>query len=235
MRFSMQRCGLVLCFLLFVSTQAFAAERYISDVLIVTLRDSPSANSSIIGHLRSGDYMTELEELESGYIRVRLNSGVEGWLPKKYTAVGQSKDSLIAELQKRILALEEDNKMQKIKNTDLEGQVGSFQTSIDTSANREAVLQAKLVDMEKIAADAQDKYITLQDQSKGVEAIYVERNQLIQANESLTKQVTGLTNNNRELDQTKNIFWFLTGSGVLLVGWLIGRSGRKNRRSSLSL
>ncbi|MDA3822803.1 MAG: TIGR04211 family SH3 domain-containing protein [Bacteroidales bacterium] len=222
-------------FMFLFSAQAFAVDRYISDILVVTLRDDPSIKSNVIGHMRSGDYMTVLEELDSGYIQVRLSSGIEGWVPKKYTTIGKSKDRLINDLKKNIMAREEETKIYKMKNAELESQVHSAQASIDTSVVSEAKLQASVVDLEKLVAEAQNKYITLQNQSKGVEAIYTERDTLLQDNETLAKKVTVLKLNNQELDQSKNIFWFLSGSGVLLIGWLIGRTGRKSRRNSITL
>ncbi len=227
---------LCLCFLLLGSFQAWGADRFISDILVVTLRDSPSSTSNIIGHLRSGDYMTILEEKENGYLYVRVSSGIEGWVPKKYTSVGKSKNSVIRDLKKTIVRLEEINTTQKSKYEDLRTQISDYQSSIDGNATREAKQQALILDFEKQVAEAQDKYITLKDQSQGVEAVFAEREILLKDNDTLTKELTVLKIENSELDQTRNIFWFLAGAAVFLVGCIIGRSGRKSRnRSSLSL
>ena len=47
-----------------------AEERYISDTLIVSLRDIPSLRGEVISYLRSGDLLEVLEENEDGFIRV---------------------------------------------------------------------------------------------------------------------------------------------------------------------
>lgn len=226
---------LCLSFLLIGSLQAQGAERYISDVLIVTLRDAPSRTSTIIGHLRSGDYMTILEENDNGYIRVRVSTGIEGWVPKKYTAEGKSKDSLIRSLKKSIASFEQTSSTQKAVIAKMTTQINDYQSVIDNHANREAQQQARIVDLEKQVADAQDKYITLKDQSENVESIFEEKEVFRKENETLNKELTVLNMENSELDQTKNIFWFLTGSGVLLVGFILGRSGRRGKRNSLTL
>jgi SH3 domain protein len=230
-----QRFCCVLCVIVFFPSGLVAAERYVSDILVVTLRDSPSATSTPIGYLRSGDYMTVLEELDSGDIRVRTSSGLEGWLQKSYTATGKSKNSLIQDLKKDLLNLEKNSKSQKMKNAALAAQVLSLQTSTATATTSEAILQSRIVDLEKRVAEAEGKYITLKDQSQEVEAIYGERDTLLQDKEALTQEVTVLKRDNQELKKMKNIFWFLAGSGVLLLGWLLGRSARKNRRNSLTL
>lgn len=228
---------LLLILVLFVAAplQALGADRYISDVLIVTLRDAPSRTSNIIGHLRSGDYMTVLEEQDNGYLFVRVSSGIEGWVPKKYTAEGKSKDTIIKSLKSSVTSLEASNNSQKSKNSKISGQVNDYQATIDTYATREAGQQARILDLEKQVAEAQDKYITLKDQSEGVEEVFAEQQALVEKNGSLTKELTVLKMENQELDQTRNIFWFLTGAAVLLVGFILGRSGRRSRRNSLSL
>lgn len=230
-----QRFCCILCVILFFPSGSCAADRYVSDTLVVTLRDSPSATSTPIGYLRSGDYMTVLEELDSGVIRVRTSSGLEGWVKKSYTTTGKSKNSLIQDLKKDLLNLEKDSKSQKMKNATLAAQIRSLQTSTVAATTNEAILQSRIVDLEKRVAEAEDKYITLKDQSQGVEAIYGERDTLLQDKETLTQEMNVLKRDNQELKQTKNIFWFLSGAGVLLLGWLLGRSARKNRRNSLTL
>ncbi len=222
-------------FILLGSFQVQASDRYISDILIVTLRDAPSRNSNIIGHLRSGDYMKVLEENENGYIRVRVSSGNEGWVPKKYTAEGKSKDSIIKQLKLTAASFEDRKNSNKSRVADLTAQVNDYQSKIDSNATQEAKQLAHILDLEKQVAEAQDKYITLKDQSKGVEEVYSERETLLKTNEDLQQEVTVLTMENSEIDQTKNIFWFLAGAAVLLIGCVIGRSGKKSRRNSLTL
>lgn len=221
--------------LLLGSPQVQGAERYISDTLIVSLRDTPSRTSNIIGHLRSGDYMTILEEDDNGYLRVRVSSGIEGWIPKKYTSEGKSKDTLIRSLKKSIASLEEKTHSQASINSKLTTQINDYQATIDSQSTREAQKQAEIQDLKRQVTEAQDKYITLKDHSEGVEEIFAELETLRKDNESLTQKLTVLTLKNRELDQTKNIFWFLTGAGVLLMGFIIGRTGRKGRRNSLTM
>ena len=224
------------CCILFSSFQAQGAERYISDILVIMLRDGPSRTSNIVGHLRSGDYMTILsEDKENGYLHVRVSSGIEGWVPKKYTNEGKSKDTIIHNLKKSILTLKETAQSQKDKIDGMADQVNDYQSTIDVSATTEAKQQAYILDLEKQVTDAQDKYITLKDQAEGVEAAYEEKNLLQIENASLSKKLIVVEQENQELDQTKNIFWFLTGAGVLLIGFIMGRSGRKSRRNSLTL
>ncbi len=221
--------------LLLGSPQAQGAERYISDILIVSLRDAPSRTSNIIGHLRSGDYMTILEEDDNGYLRVRVSSGIEGWIPKKYTSEGKSKDTLIRSLKNIITGLEEKIASQSSINSKLMAKVNAYQATIDSKSTHEAQQQAEIKELKRQVTEAQDKYITLKDHSEGVEEIFAERETLLENNESLTQKLAVLTMENSELDQTKNIFWFLTGAGVLLMGFIVGRSGRKGRRNSLTM
>jgi SH3 domain protein len=166
---------------------------------------------------------------------VRVSSGIEGWIPKKYTSEGKSKDTVIRNLKKTILTLEKAAEKQKNKIAEMVNQVDEYQATIDMSATTEAKQQAYILDLEKQVTEAQDKYITLKEQAEGVEAVYEEKNRLFTENELMAKELAVVKIENRELDQTKNVFWFLAGAGVLLVGFIMGRSGRRSRRNSLTL
>jgi len=75
-------------------------------------------------------------------------------------------------------------------------------------------------------------YQTLQKDAKDVVNISEERKQLREANQGLTIAVTSLEDEVESLAMTGIIKWFLAGSGVLLVGIIIGFRMKSRRRQS---
>lgn len=72
---------------LFSAASLAAAEpvRYVSDELVIVVRDGASSEAPVIGSINSGTRLLLLEsDAASGYGRVRLDSGREGWVQERY-------------------------------------------------------------------------------------------------------------------------------------------------------
>jgi SH3 domain protein len=76
-------------------------------------------------------------------------------------------------------------------------------------------------------------YETLKENSQDIVEITQERDELKRTHGELSNSVERLNNDNNELKQKQTIRWFLSGSGVLLLGWILGKISRQRRRSSL--
>jgi len=64
---------------------AMAETRYITDVLVVSLRDNPSRTASILGHVRSGAPLEIIENNNDGYLLIKTAEGEQGWIQERYT------------------------------------------------------------------------------------------------------------------------------------------------------
>ena len=72
------------CVVLFLFTQAvFAQTKYVSDEFEIMLRTGQSGRHEILRQLKSGTALTVLEQGDN-YTKVRLSSGVEGWVLTRY-------------------------------------------------------------------------------------------------------------------------------------------------------
>ena len=100
--------------LMMVAATAVGQTLYVSDQLVITVRTGPSTENSIITNLVSGDVVEVLQaNAETGYTRVRIQSGVEGWVLGRYLVASPvSRDRLIiaesdlAEAQATVATLE---------------------------------------------------------------------------------------------------------------------------------
>jgi len=219
--------------LLLARPGASAAEtRYISDVLVVSLREAPAADAKLIRTLLTGTHLEVLEEIE-GYVRVRAPGGEEGWVRSQYVTRETPKAEVIARyeketerLKKKVAELEERlaASSEKARSSVQEATARLRRLEKDLKAARKEAsgLKAEL-------AEVTEKYTALQENARNVVAITEERDRLLEARERLTNEVDHLTNENRRLMRTGMIKWFLAGAGVLLVGWFAGKRSRRRR------
>lgn len=234
MRFSTLLFIILIIFTLFVSSlPATADTRYVSDELIITLRQGKSTQHKIIKTLKTG---TPLEVLEEGktYLKVRTTDGTEGYVLRQYITTAPPKaqrikelETLNSSLQKKISHLEDESS--DIKNKFATGEDTHKQVLSALNAKYEAAEQElqQTVSREQVLTE---KYNTLQAQSENVIEIAAERDQLQQQNNRLENDNSALLQRNKKLSNSRMIKWFLAGGGVFFFGWLIGKISRKKRR-----
>jgi len=87
-------------FFVFVSSAliADAKTQYMSDELVINLREGKGNEYKIIKMLRNGTPLNILEEAEQ-YLKVRTEEGLEGWVLKQYITSETPKTAVIAGLE----------------------------------------------------------------------------------------------------------------------------------------
>jgi len=201
----------VMCF----SAVGFAETRYVTDLLKLPLRTGPSTEYKILDLVKSGE---QLEVVEPGkdWSKVRLPNGKEGYVLNRYL-VGQPTSAVQLEklrskytsLRQQATALIEENSRFKEENQ-------TFKSSLDSS---ETALKKVETDYKELKAGAAE-FLTLKKKYKEVSTQLAEQTK--RAN-TLDKELSGL-------EMNQYIKWFLAGSGVLLVGFIIGFSAKRGRR-----
>ena len=79
-----------------------AETRYVSDRLEITMRSGTSTSHGIVRMLRSGTPVEVLEnDKDSGYSRVRISSGKEGWVLTRFLMSGPAARDRLADAEKR--------------------------------------------------------------------------------------------------------------------------------------
>lgn len=192
------------------SLSAVAATLYISDELTVPLRRGPS-NSHRILHagLPSGMALEVLgEDKAAGFTQVRTPTGTEGWVPTQYLA-GQpaAKDRLVA-ANRRIESLET--------------QLKSLRENFQEVRGARTVSEGRATDLSKQTEKLQTELAEVRRISATSIANYEENKQLKIDNQSLTTQVTQLTERVRQLERNTMLRWLLTGGGLVLLGLILG-------------
>ena len=207
-------CGLLLLLSLFAAA-AGAETMYVSDMLKLTLRTGPSIENKILAVIESGQQL-ELMEAGEEWSRVQLPNGQEGWVLSRYLTPNETSNVKLERLQeqhKNLTAqaaeLLEENKMLKAENEKLRAE---FET------NQEAMVKSRN-DYETLKAESAE-FLTLK--SKYTTAV----SQLTEQTDRAQKLEEQLT----QLEMNTYIKWFLAGSGVLIVGFIIGFSTKRQRR-----
>ncbi len=207
-------CGLLLLSCL-LATVAGAETMYVSDMLKLTLRTGPSTENKILAVIESGQ---QLELLESGreWSRVQLPNGKEGWVLSRYLTPDETSNFKLERLQaqhKNLTAqaaeLLEENKELKAENEKLRAEFES---------NEKEFVKAR-TDYETLKAEAAG-FLTLKSKYETAASQLAEQTARVQ---KLEEQLT-------QLEMSTYIKWFLAGSGVLVVGFLIGFSTKRQRR-----
>jgi SH3 domain protein len=201
----------VMCF----SAVGFAETRYVTDLLKLPLRTGPSTEYKILDLVKSGQ---QLEVVEPGkdWSQVRLPNGKEGYVLNRYL-VGQPTSAVqLAKLQSQYTSLRQQATALIEENNRFKEENKKFKSSLNTN---ETALSKLETDYKELKAGAAE-FLSLKKKYREVSTQLAEQTE--RAN-TLDKELSGL-------EMNQYIKWFLAGSGVLLVGFIIGFSAKRGRR-----
>jgi len=215
---------LLLIFIIVVClpTMATAARQYVTDQLVITIRETADPGSSPIGHLNTDDPVEVLAE-EGEF--AKMNAGpITGYVRTQYLTSTPPKQFTIDKLEQEVARLKkqlesyasgtEDQKQELVQLRQTNGQ-----------------LETELQEAKTKLAELQEKYQDILSSSKDLMTIIQERDQLRETNVQLAAETSSLREENESLLATGIIKWFLAGAGTLLFGWLLGKFSRKKRRA----
>ena len=202
-------------FLIIFSNAALADTMYVSDVLKLTVRDGKGTGEKIIAVVQSGQTVEVLLP-EDEWALVRLDDGKEGWVLNRYLTgkiTNNIKLKLMKKKHKNLVAQSTTLLEEKVK---LKDENKKFKTELDKVQKEAEELKMSYEALKTESAD----YINLKSKyTKTASQLseYTEKSELLE------KELTKL-----EFRQT--VRWLLTGAGVLLLGFLIGFSARRQHR-----
>ncbi len=224
---------LVLILLSFVVT-ATAAEksstgnsknkyRYVSDVLVITMRSGQSNEHRIIRTLESGE---KLRVLQSGkdYTRVKTDKGETGWVLTRYLSEEQVARVLLPPIKTRLEKLEKEN-------TELSASLKEITRERDSLK----VAAASLERLEQKHKKLLEESVRWKDEASKSGNLTEASKDLARKNATLESQIDLMMRELRSLREGNNRLWFLSGAGVILIGIVIGvmiARSRKEKKSS---
>ena len=214
---------LVLTILIVSVTTTFAADkRYVSDQLVITLREGMGNKFRVITTIKT-DTPMEVLSAQDNYLYVRLDDGKQGYVLKRYVAKKTPKTTTIATLRKEIAALEAKLAIQLDSASDSKNEVTTLQQQLLETAN---ALQVS----EDLLKTTQEQLSDLQVKAENVVLIDEDRQRLKKSMSVANKELEALRHDNAAILKTAMIKWFLAGGGVLFLGWIAGKFSRKKKR-----
>ncbi len=202
-------------FLIIFSNAALADTMYVSDVLKLTVRDGKGTGEKIIAVVQSGQTVEVLQS-EDEWALVRLDDGKEGWVLNRYLTGKITNNIKLKLLKKKHKALVAQSTTLLEEKVKLKEENKKFKTELDKVQKEAEELKMSYEALKTESAD----YINLKSKyTKTASQLseYTEKSELLE------KELTKL-----EFRQT--VRWLLTGAGVLLLGFLIGFSARRQHR-----
>jgi SH3 domain protein len=197
------------------SNFVYAETMYVSDILKLTLRTGPSTENKILAVIESGQ-MLEIIKFGDEWSQARLPNGKEGWVLSRYLTRDETNNIKLERLEAKhknltiqAAALLEENNRLKAENNKLR---------VESEANQKQMEKAQS-DYETLKTEVAE-FLTLKSRHESVAAQLAEQTERA---EKLEDQLT-------KLELSYYIKWFLAGSGVLFVGFLIGFSTKRQRR-----
>ena len=122
---------------------ANAQSWYVNVEIKSALRTGPGLERKILAFVATGDRVAEILEENEEWSHVRLASGKEGWMPKRYLTATKPSNLLLeelqgqhAELEARAARLEEENRALNAKNEQLSTNL-TTKTSAMENLNRD--------------------------------------------------------------------------------------------------
>lgn len=214
---------------------ASAETRYVSDTLVIDLREGPSSSARTLGHLRTGDSVEVLQE-QGNFLKVRTREGQVGWVAAQYTATETPKAEVIAELQAEVRRLERELvQAAELRAKQADELARLRESSADSVGGLEELLSEARRSASRTSEELEDlraRHDRFVEQSGEVLEIAKERDRLKEEHAKMASDLKRYEAERESLTRSAAIRWFLVGAGVLLIGWVLGAVShrRKGRR-----
>ena len=225
----------IVAFTVSASINSVLAEtRYVSDRLIISVRDGQDQNAAVLGYLETGAPVDILEEKED-LLKIRTEDGIEGWVRAQYIVSEKPKPLIIENLKNKIIALKKEienikNKKDSTSNA-LSESKKMYQEKIEELTEEVSINQKFAAKAKSDFIELNKKYANLLKNSGNTEKLVGEVEKLKKLNTELKTEVKSLRKDRKNPLKSNTIQSFIAGAGVLLFGFLLGGSVRKKKRA----
>jgi len=212
---------------------ALAETRYVTDQLIIIMREAPDDNAASVKSLTTDSAVNVLEET-GDYLKVRSADGKEGYVKERYITKSVPKSIQVDKLTGERDRLQQEVASQQARIKQLQAGNAAGTAEIEQELDQ---LKKDLAESRKTGDTAskelevlQKKYTTLEQSSGNVLQVVADREKLQTENDRLVKELETLQEEHTWLVQMTIAKWALTGAGILFIGWLMGKASRTRRR-----
>ena len=192
-----------------VSFSANAETIYVTDHFKIELRSGESIRNKIIKMVPSGAPLTVVGQNPStGYTKVRLKNGMEGYLLTRYTQNKPVSKWYLQQATEKLEFLQKENKAIMAEFSQLTGNNTSAVSENKSLSQERKKLSTELNNLRQTAANA----IQLKNQ----------RDQLQERVITVERELQQLKLENKSLEDSTNQDWFLYGGILAFTGIFLG-------------
>ncbi len=215
----MKRICFVLVFFLLWAPAAMGQEQtaYITDSFQVTLRTGPGVDHKIVAMIGSGQPLSLIETGEE-WSQVSLPDGRQGFVLNRFISETPPARLTLERIRSAYESLQAKDKELETSNNKLVSENRSLQDQLEKARGELAAVEAQ--------------YANLKAESSDVFSLKTRYERTAASLRESTERAQQLEAQVSELEVNRNIRWFLSGAGVLVLGFLIGFSSKKQRRKS---
>jgi SH3 domain protein len=200
---------LLLGMLLMVFSSAHAEDRWVTDEFEIMMRSGKDGKQRILRQLKSGTKVESLKiDEESGYTKVRVASGDDGWVLSRYLRSTPTS-------RLKLPAVEGQLKRSQSQRTELKNELGELKKERQS-------LQGEVAELQKSNRSLQDQVDRIAKLSAGTIEVDDQNRQLKKSLLDSEQQIDLLENDNQRLGSRSGREWFLVGGAVLALGLLLG-------------
>ena len=189
-------------------TAGYADTQYIAGVLKITLRTGPGTDHRVLTMIKTGEEVEVIDSSNPDWTRIRLTSGKEGWVMSRFltdsrpmTPAGEPAD---------------------LQNEALAGQVDELRKENDTLKKDFNHTSTELAQTRKKLAALKRTYRKKEKEVSNHIKLQARYRQSISDLAEQTRRADSLSTTIEKDRFYDKIKWFLSGAGVLLLGFLFG-------------
>lgn len=189
---------------------AMAETKYIRTIVRITLRTGPGSDNKIISMIKSGDPI-ELLESTGQWSKIRTIEGKEGWILSNL--ITAEKPSQYVPLSRASEAIPSEQQSAILaENKALEAENVRLKTALSKSEKELAQNRVSLEELKTVSADYDKVIAELSEQTEKAK-----------------------DDESQKLDPRlkQNMWWFLLGAAIILIGYIIGYNVKRPRSRPL--
>jgi len=212
----------------------FADTRYVSDELIISVRDGQNQDDNVLGYIRTGTAVDVFEE-KGRYLRIKTEDGLEGWVQTQYIISEKPNGRIVEDLRNEINDL--NKKVESSKNGQgslsdkllvtkqiYEVRIRELEQEVNINQKNTAKAKSELIELNK-------KYKKLLSNSENTNELIKKLEKSKQLDSKLKAEISNLKKGSQNPLKSSMIQPFLAGAGVLIVGFILGGLAKRRKRS----
>ena len=214
----------------------FAEKRYVSDKLVISVRDGPNQDDKVLGYIKTGTAVDVLEEKER-YLRIETENGLKGWVQTKYMISVKPSGRIIDDLRSEINELNKKIEFSKNEQASLsdkllvtkqiyEVRIRELEQELNIKQKNTSKTKNEFMELNK-------KYKKLLSNSENTDELIQKLKKSKKLDSKLKTEINNLKKDSQNMLKSGIIQPFLAGAGVFVFGFILGGLAKRQKRSGL--